>query len=452
MHGRIPGFLLLHRHVDRLVQRLGNLFKIIGVDQQGFVHLVGRPGHFTQDEDPGLVGTRGDVLFGHQVHPVPDGGEPGDIARSVEVDQVFEPQGAVKIPDGGPAHSGEFPVDPAHELVDLLFEQLVLGDLGPGRNGQDDQPDLLFVPGVLFQEILKGLEPVCDSLGVVQTVDGQEKLGIGGGFLMGVEPSLQVGCFPFFLLRILFGSLMEFGVVDPHGEGVHHGHPVLQVHLVEIYLKAQQPAHGTQEMALVVIGVKPDQVRTEQPLKHFLPPGKGPEDLVGGKRDVQEKPDGKPRPLFPDHLWDEHQLVIVDPEDIVLPGLFQHRFCEFPVDGLVHFPVGELEFRIFQEIMEKGPDGAVAEPEVEAFHLGRCQGNFAAPVFPEGEVDIIFQVFRDFLPGQAAPPDPEAFPIPVDGFHPGGQAPHAGNGLNSALVYLELNGKTVGKYDGFGHS
>jgi hypothetical protein len=52
---------------------------VVRVDQERAAQLVGRAGEFAQHESAGLVVAAGDVLLGHEVHPVPQRGHQHDV-------------------------------------------------------------------------------------------------------------------------------------------------------------------------------------------------------------------------------------------------------------------------------------------------------------------------------------------------------------------------------------
>ena len=72
LHGCVPRLLFFPGHLYGLVQGLCDLFKVIGIDQQGLVHFICRARHFTEDQYAGLIRACGNILFGHQVHAIPD--------------------------------------------------------------------------------------------------------------------------------------------------------------------------------------------------------------------------------------------------------------------------------------------------------------------------------------------------------------------------------------------
>ena len=237
--------------------------------------------------------------------------------------------------------------------------------------------------------------------------------------------------------------LVEFLVVDPHGEGIHLHHPAFEVDLVEADLVAQQPPYRAQKMAFVVVGVEADQVGPEQAPEHLVPPGQGAEDFVGREGDVEEKADGEPGAQFPQHLGYQHELVVVHPNQVVVGRRSRHGIGKFAVDRHIGLPVGQFKLGVFHEVVEQRPDGAVAEAKVEPVNLFLAQGHPGTAQFCKGLVDLGVEGFRDVLARQAAPSDPKAFPLSVHRFHPGGQPPNTGLCFQRSVANLQLNGQAI---------
>jgi hypothetical protein len=62
--------------------------------------------------------------------------------------------------------------------------------------------------------------------------------------------------------------------------------------------------------------MKSDQVRSEEAIEQPLAPRQQPEDLRGGKGDVEEEADPSVGDPLAQHPRDEHELVVVDPDEI----------------------------------------------------------------------------------------------------------------------------------------
>ena len=134
-------------------------------------------------------------------------------------------------------------------------------------------------------------------------------------------------------------------------------------------LQAQNPGSRTQKVAHVSEGVESDQVSSEHPLEQSDPPGKRTKDLVGGEGDVKEKPNRKIGKYFSQHPWDQHQLVVVDPDNVSFLQSFSNYFAEFRIDRQVRFPKFITIRSVLREVVEMGPNGFVAKPFVKQFDL-----------------------------------------------------------------------------------
>ena len=59
---------------------------------------------------------------------------------------------------------------------------------------------------------------------------------------------------------------------------------------------------------------------------------------------------------------DPHELVVVDPDQVAIPVVGHHRLGEALVDALVDVEIGQAERDLVQEVVEEGPEDAVADP------------------------------------------------------------------------------------------
>jgi hypothetical protein len=66
---------------------------------------------------------------------------------------------------------------------------------------------------------------------------------------------------------------------------------------------------------------------------------------------------------------EEHEVVIMDPYDIPILNRIQDSLTEHLVHMPVLPPLLIIERSVCGEIMEKGPDGPVAESVIELLHL-----------------------------------------------------------------------------------
>src|SRR5512135_630348 len=127
---------------------------------------------------------------------------------------------------------------------------------------------------------------------------------------------------PEFLL--LFGDeatacrFVEMAVIYAEGKGLGSDEAVADCNGIGGGLQPQGAANCTEEVLRVVERVKADHVRPQYSPKNGLPPGTGhqAEDLEGGKRDVQEESYLRFGNLPSDHAGQQHQVVVVNPDQI----------------------------------------------------------------------------------------------------------------------------------------
>ncbi len=62
---------------------------------------------------------------------------------------------------------------------------------------------------------------------------------------------------------------------------------------------------------------------------------------------------------------EQHQLVIVDPDQISFLRSLDHLFSEGPVDVLVVFPPSRFVTQIIGQVMQQGPDAGIRKAFVK---------------------------------------------------------------------------------------
>src|ERR1700754_4280354 len=94
-------------------------------------------------------------------------------------------------------------------------------------------------------------EPLHQSLGIVETVDGKDDLFVSEVAADGVADGLYfgIGC-----------GLMKFIVVDADREQIDPNKTVLILKIVKIVIYSQQHFYGQQEMLYIVVGMEADQI------------------------------------------------------------------------------------------------------------------------------------------------------------------------------------------------
>ena len=135
--------------------------------------------------------------------------------------------------------------------------------------------------------------------------------------------------------------------------------------------------HRGEKIADKIVRVKADDTGTEQAFDDLLAPAarEHAENFPGGKRDVQEKADGHFWKFFAHQFWQQHQVVIVDPQDVIGPQRGDDGVGEGAIYLLVLLPITFFVPREGGKIMEQRPDGLVAEAKIEAVHAFFRQKN-----------------------------------------------------------------------------
>ncbi len=379
------------------------------VDQEGAGQLVGRAGELAQHQRAALVVAAGDVLLGHQVHPVPQRGHQHHVGGQVQRGHLLAGVGLVQVVDGRVTHLPVLPVDPAHRHLDLVAQGPVRLDPFPAR-ARDLHQDHLRAEPALAEQLAVGPQPVQDALGVVEPVHPeQDDLGLAEDL-----PDFG-GAFPDVLP---LGDLGQGRRVDRDRErgrldlaraarlaDPHRGAPGGQ---------ARGAAAGPQEVRGVGPALEPQQVRAEQPLHHQPPPGQLGEDLIAGKGDVVEEPDADVAALLPQHPRDQLQLVVVHPDGRARRGVGRRGLREAPVDRDEGLPPPAVELRRRDDVVVERPQRRVAEALVEVPDLRLGQAD------PD-QVQAI-GLKRPRLGARiAGPADPRAAGLAHDGLEGGDQ-------------------------------
>jgi hypothetical protein len=255
------------------------------------------------------------------------------------------------IPSRGP----ERPVDAAHQPVHQRPEVLVSADVGAGRDRHLHQPHLLPEVRVRLQHPLVGQQPAGDALGVVQPVDPDED----------PDTSVAANGLHLTLDRGIVGQRGERSRVDSHGKDAEADLTLGELHPVDLDRVAQDVGQRDGEVAEVGRGVKADQVGAEDALQQPPAHGQRPEQLLRGKRDMQEETDAGAGEPIAEEARQEEELVVVHPDHVAGPVVRGDDVGERLVRLDVGVPVADLEWNLFQQVVKQGPEHPVREALVE---------------------------------------------------------------------------------------
>ena len=381
LHPPYPLQLLPDGHFQRPDERRNDLLRVIRIDPDGVGQLHGCSGHFAEDQYARIAVLDGDVLLGHEVHAVAQRSDQSYVGDVVHGRQLLERKAVVEIADRRPVHRGVAAVDGADLLVDAGFQVGVGADPVARGNDHHRQRHLAQVFGMLFQKGVESVQTVADALAVIEPVNRKHQFSVAEvGPRAGDQlPDGRRG-----------GDPVELFVVDAHRQGIDPHETVADLGFVEFEIHVQDPFRRADEVAHVVVRVEGDQVGAQHTPQQFGPFGQNPEQFVAGERDVVEIADAERGHDLAEHAGQQHELVILHPDDVVGTDQVAHLLAEEPVDFAVAFPEILPVLRVGEEIVAQGPDRAVAVPFVVVFDL-----------FPGEEHGMevqFFQLFTDVLP------------------------------------------------------
>lgn len=128
---------------------------------------------------------------------------------------------------------------------------------------------------------------------------------------------------------------------------------------------------------------------------------------------------------LPNQPWHQHQLVVVDPDDVA--GLIFGYDCigEPAIDRFVEIEILDLQRQLANEIVKQRPQDAVTKPIVIALDLARAELDGA-----DVELAIAARELRRLRVGNAlavsGPTDPKSASVLVDSRQAGCQPSGAG--------------------------
>ena len=432
---------LLARHRERAVVHLRRAVHVVRVHLQRLRQLPGGAGELAQDQHAVAVDPRGDELLGDQIHPVAQRGHQHHVGGAVERHQLGLGEAAEDVVHRHPAGGAERAVDPPDQPVDQRAEVLIGPHVGAGRHGHLDQAHLLPKLGVAVEHPLVGQEPAGDALGVVEPVHAHQ------------DPHAAVAADRLGLAfdRGIGGHGGERLRVHAHREDAEPHLAAGELHPVDLDRDAEDVGERDGEMTQVRRGVEADEVGAEHALEHSVARGQGPEQLLGGERDVEEEPDARPRQPLAQEPGQEEELVVVDPDRVARPVVRRDHVGEGLVGLDVAVPVAHLQGDLVEQVVEQRPEHAVGEALVEPGDEVRRQGHPHQPHGGELAVEAGLLLGGEVAFG-ARPADPEPVGLLVGAHEPGGEPTGAPLDLHARVGDPNGDGKAVGDDHETGHS
>src|SRR5687768_2924485 len=124
--GPMPGAALAEGHFERPPDRVGDVLRIVRVDEERLFELFGGAGELRQDQHARVVRIlRGDIFLGDEVHAVAKRRHQPDPAAAEKPGKDGPCHGAVEIADRRPGQVAEAAVDMAGEALKLAADHVV---------------------------------------------------------------------------------------------------------------------------------------------------------------------------------------------------------------------------------------------------------------------------------------------------------------------------------------
>lgn len=116
-------------------------------------------------------------------------------------------------------------------------------------------------------------------------------------------------------------------------------------------------------MPSIVVGVEADQVTVQDTEKNLVPYRQDTVDLRARERCVQEESEFdvllRSTNLLPQHGREQHQVVVMHPNQVVILHICRHSLGEQPVGFSVCLPGALVESNFTGVVMEEGPEDRI---------------------------------------------------------------------------------------------
>ena len=195
---------------------------------------------------------------------------------------------------------------------------------------------------------------------------------------------------------------------DADRVGLEPNEPTPGIDAVHATPQAEDAQQAVAEVLQVVMGVEGNRVGAEQTREQLGPARQQPEHVRRREGSVEEEGDLGVRGCFTNEAGQQHQVIVVDPDQIARLEVFQHHVAK-PLVGLdVGIPVGRIELEPRRELVEQRPQGLVGIALVEAVVDLRGEIHLSAIVVaqPPGQHRVVLAVVVDGSFSRAADPQP----------------------------------------------
>ena len=235
---------------------------------------------------------------------------------------------------------------------------------------------------MLSKEDLQGVQLLWYALDVIQTIDTDNKLNTLELLLQELDAVSR---------RRLLELLVELLWVDTDWERSNGDVFTLQLHSVRRSLHLQDSRTRRQKVSRIIIGMEANQITGQNTSQQLLSHRQDSVYLGRWERSVKEETDldvllGVAN-LLAEHLWEQHEMVIVHPDHVAVLHVFDHGLGKEAVDLAVGGPGGLVERDFSWVVVEEWPEDGVCELVSMAFQKyewkhtywqSRCNGDLQA--------------------------------------------------------------------------
>lgn len=117
---------------------------------------------------------------------------------------------------------------------------------------------------------------------------------------------------------------------------------------------------AAQEMARIVVGVKPDQITLQHAVEQLRPHGEDPVDFTAREGRMQKETNAdvalaQLAELLAQQLRQQHEVVVMDPDQIALASFVGNRLGKETVGLAVGVPGRLVEHDLTGVVVQEGP-------------------------------------------------------------------------------------------------
>ena len=170
-----PAPLIVGRHQQRRVQRIGERIDRERIDVHGVLELARRAGEFREHQHAVLVGARGDELLGDQVHAVVQRRHHAHVGGAVDVRDLLGLVMLRPVDDRHPAvGAGTCALICVTQPSTSAHQRLVALQVLAARRADLHHRHALAPFGMALEHPLEGLQAIGNALGVVEAIDAED--------------------------------------------------------------------------------------------------------------------------------------------------------------------------------------------------------------------------------------------------------------------------------------